>query len=127
MLHWSKASDQLTEFKTPRMPEKRPLSMSGIMPCDEEFEDEELEDEVGEPSDMEDEGDEEVVVLPPTPDLRWFFDKYGLNEYSQIAICRTHANLLAAMNRAKHGKHTGAEPVGRPKKEKKSINKKLHF
>jgi len=65
-------------------------------------------------------GDDEEVepVLPLTPDLRWFFQQYKLDEPSQISICRTHANHLAAMSRVSRGGSTGAKRAGRPKNKK---------
>jgi len=63
--------------------------------------------------------DDAEPVLPRKPDLRWFFQQYGLNEVSQISVCRTHANALAAMLRIDRGESTGARSVGRPRKQKK--------
>lgn len=90
---------------------KTPRSMSGIMPVDEE--------DFSEPSSMEQDEDLENMVLPPpVMDLRWFFSLYDVDVPSQIAVCRTHANNLAAVNRAVQPK----EP--KEKKHKKSKTSK---
>jgi len=86
----------------PRKPGKRPFSLISQEAIEDDWE---LV-----------EGDAAEPVLPRTPDLRWFFQQYELDEVSQVSICRTHANHLAAMSRVKRGGSTGARPVGRPRK-----------
>lgn len=56
--------------------------------------------------------------LPKNPDLRWFFGQYGLDEFDQISLCRTHANHLAALRRAR-GPHKSGRPSGKEKRQKK--------
>jgi len=101
------------------------MPMSGVMPmpydsmleCPEDYEEEDIDHD-----DMEeDEDDDECVFLPSTPDLRWFFEHYALSPGSQIAVCRTHANHLAALTRVAQGGSNGAKPVGRPSKKPKTI------
>jgi len=89
--------------------EKRPISLISEEAIEDDWE-------------MLSEGDDEEEaepVLPFTPDLRWFFQQYKLDEPSQISICRTHANHLAAMSRVSRGGSTGAKRAGRPKTSKK--------
>jgi len=52
--------------------------------------------------------------LPKTLDLAWYFAQYSVDALGQIAVCRTHANNLAALNRVMQDGSTGARPVGRP-------------
>jgi len=68
--------------------------MSGIMPVEDEFEDD------GDDMDQDDDNLENMVIPPPVMDLRWFFSLYNIDAHSQIAVCRTHANNLAAVSRA---------------------------
>lgn len=88
-------------------PGKRPISL---------ISEEAIEDDWEMLSSGADEEDEVEPVLPFTPDLRWFFQQYKLDEVSQISICRTHANHLAAMSRVSRGGSTGVKSAGRPKK-----------
>lgn len=90
--------------------EKQP--MSGIMPCGED------EEEFSDPdSDMDQDDLEHMVLPPPVMDLRWFFNLYEVDVPSQIAVCRTHANNLAAVNRA-------VQPKEKERKTKKSKTSK---
>lgn len=89
--------------------EKTP--MGGIMPIDVD-EVEELDPSSSEPMEIEDE-----LLHDPLPDhldLGWYFAQYGVDTLGQIAVCRTHANNLAALNRVTRDGSTGARPVGRP-------------
>lgn len=99
--------DHSSPLAKPRKGEKRPISLISEEALEDDWE-------------VISEGDEEdeEPVLPFTPDLRWFFQQYRLDEPSQISICRTHANHLAAMSRVSRGKHTGAKHAGRPKSKK---------
>lgn len=90
------------EFKRPQKGVKRPLTMISEEAIEDDW-------ELMDPAEP---------VLPKQPDLRWFFQQYSLNEESQIAICRTHANHLAAMSRVSRGESIGVKPVGRPKSKK---------
>lgn len=103
----SRGSPPLSERPT-KKGEKRPISLISEEAIEDDWE-------------MISEGDDSDVepVLPFTPDLRWFFQQYKLDEPSQISICRTHANHLAAMSRVSRGGSTGARRAGRPKNNKK--------
>lgn len=45
--------------------------------------------------------EEEEELCDGTPDLAEYFAKFGLPNESQIAMCRTYANYLAALTRPK--------------------------
>lgn len=98
--------------------EKKPLG--GIRRLDfEDDEVEEIDEESSSSQPMEVDDDLLADPLPERLDLSWFFAQYGVDPLGQIAVCRTHANNLAALNRVMKDGSTGARPVGRPTKKGK--------
>lgn len=85
--------------------------------CDEEFDEEDVSSEHGQEPMDEDDG----------VDLKVYFDHYGLNNFQQIAVCRTYANHLAA-KLPKRGPARKAPVVPRSlKRSKSSVNWKRPY
>lgn len=75
---------------------KHPLSKSQIF-CDDNIDDP-MEDSDHESA--ESCGHDNCMEMPKQPSLDVFFGFYDLTQQTQIALCRTHANHLAALLRA---------------------------
>lgn len=48
---------------------------------------------------VDDDDDDFVLQLPRECDLAWYFQQYSVDRESQVAMCRTYANHLAAKTR----------------------------